>query len=165
MRDRLDRLQQEVRDAENVVRGRNGQAGQRGGEGQPGRQGADAQAAQQRLDSAREAYGRELQRARESLSRMGSSQPRNGLAGTTPEHHEYSRSAPGNEAFKQDFSGWDKLRQDVNDRLERHDAAIAARLAGRDKEGRFSAGGSDRVPDAYRQSVARYFESLARVKQ
>jgi len=29
---------------------------------------------------------------------------------------------------------------------------------------RFSAGGSDRVPDAYRQLIAKYFESLAKKK-
>ena len=34
--------------------------------------------------------------------------------GSTPEQHEWSRSAPGNEAFKQDFDRWESLRKDVD---------------------------------------------------
>jgi len=170
MRERLDRLAQQVREAEQNARA--GQQPGRSGTPSPGRSGQTGSqagggdgSAQQRLERAREDYARELERSREALGRLGSPQPQNGLGGSTPEQHEYSRSSPGNESFKQDFSGWEKLRQDIDVRLERYEASVAAKLAGKLNADRLSAGGSERVPDAYRQSVARYFESLAKVKQ
>ena len=83
----------------------------------------------------------------------------------TPEEQEFSRSAPGTEAFKQDRSGWESLRKDVDLALEKHEAAISDRLAGRQAQDRLSAGGSERVPESYRSVIARYYESLARVKK
>jgi hypothetical protein len=162
MRERLSQLERQVREAERnaqAARGARGQtAPQRGREGQGG-------SAADQLQRAREAYGRELQRSRETLGRLQSSPQQDGLGGSTPEHHEYSRSAPGNESFKQDFSGWEALRKDVDGRLERYEADITSRLASKRAEDRLSAGGSERVPEAYRQSVSRYFESLAKVKK
>ncbi len=70
----------------------------------------------------------------------------------------------GTEAFKQDFTRWESLRKDVDSALERYEAAIVARAARRSLQDRLSAGGSDRVPDEYRQLIARYYESLARKK-
>jgi hypothetical protein len=167
MRDRLNRLEQQVREAEKKAgSGRNTQrdaAPPRGRDGQGGRQAGEGQGSEQ-LQRARDEYARELQRSSETLGRL-QSQPQNGLGGSTPEHHEYSRSAPGHESFKQDFGGWDKLRKDVDVRLERYESAVAARLARTLAEDRLSAGGSERVPDAYRESVSRYFESLAKGKQ
>ena len=106
---------------------------------------------------------RELQRSRESLGRMQADQRDGG--GATPEQHEWSRSAPGNEAFKQDFSRWESLRKDVDLALERYEAGLSARLAKKAAEDRLSGGGSERVPDAYRPLVSKYFESLARDKK
>jgi hypothetical protein len=48
--------------------------------------------------------------------------------------------------------------------LERQEVAVSERLSRKRSEDRFSAGGSDRVPDGYARSIARYFESLARDK-
>ena len=109
-------------------------------------------------------YEQEMRRARESLGRL-EGVPRDGLGNSTPERQEFSQSAPGTEAFKQDRSGWESLRKDLNRALEHHDAAVSRRLAGKVAEARFSAGGSDRVPDEYRQFIAKYFESLARAKK
>jgi hypothetical protein len=95
---------------------------------------------------------------------MGAQQPRAG-EGATPEQHEFSRSSPGNEAFKQDFSGWESLRKDVDRALEAYENAVAARHPKKLAEDRLSAGGSDRVPDRYQQRVSRYFESLAKGKK
>ena len=88
-----------------------------------------------------------------------------GLADRTPEQHECSLSAPGTEAFKQDFTKWESLRKDLDLALERYDAAVSQRLAKRLAEDRLSAGGSDRVPDDYARLIARYYESLARTKK
>ena len=67
--------------------------------------------------------------------------------------------------FKQDFSGWESLRKDLDLALERYESAVSERLARRIDADRLSAGGSERVPDAYRKLIARYYESLAKVKK
>ena len=84
---------------------------------------------------------------------------------STPETHEFSRSAPGTEAFKQDYSGWEMLRRDVDLAMERYEASLSQRLNRPASSDRLDAGGSDRVPDAYRQSIARYYQSLATLKK
>ena len=169
MRDRLSELEGRVREAENAVRnGREGRAAaapQRGREGQGSTGSGGGPSPEQQLQRARDEYGRELQRSRETLSRLQGSSQQNGLGGSTPEQHEFSRSAPGNEAFKQDFTGWDALRKDVDLRLERYESAVAARLSRQLAADRLSGGGSERVPDAYVRSVPRYFESLAKEKR
>ena len=83
---------------------------------------------------------------------------------STPETHEFSRSAPGTETFKQDYSGWQTLRRDIDLALERYEVSVSSRLRSAAAD-RLAAGGSDRVPDAYRQSVARYYQSLAKLKK
>jgi hypothetical protein len=175
MRERLNRLEQQVRDAEGRANGRQEQSGapsspgrgqQAGSRGQSGRTtgGGDGGAADQQLQRAREDYARELQRSRESLGRL-QGPPRGGESGGTPEQHEFSQSSPGNEAFKQDFGRWEALRKDVDLAMERYEAAVAARLARKMADDRLSAGGSERVPEAYRPLVSRYFESIAKVKK
>lgn len=160
IRDRLNRLEQQMRDAEARERSASkpGPSARPSSEGREGKEGNDVQ----RL---REEYGRELQRSREALDRLTQSEPRDGLGGSTPEQHEFSRSAPGNEAFKQDKTGWESLRKDVDLALEKYDAAVSARLARRLAEDRLSLGGSERVPDSYERLIARYYESLAKVKK
>ncbi len=138
LRDRLDRLEKEMRQAE----------GKRDGQ----------------LAKLRQQYEQELRQARESLGRQ-EGVPRNGLGTSTPQQHEFSRSAPGTEAFKQDRSNWDTLRKDVDRALEQYDAAVSRRLASRIAEARLSAGGSDQVPEEYRRFIARYYESLSRAKK
>jgi hypothetical protein len=138
LRDRLDQLEKQMKQAQ--------------GKG-------DGQAAK-----LQQQYEQEMRRARESLGRLEGT-PRDGLANSTPERHEYSQSAPGTEAFKQDRSGWDSLRKDLNRAIEQHEAAVSRRLAGKIGEERLSAGGSERVPEEYRRFIARYYESLARVKK
>ena len=117
------------------------------------------------LDKLRQQYERELARARETAGRQPPGDQREGSRGSTPEQHEYSRSAPGTEAFKQDRSKWALLRKDVDRALEAHDDAVSKRLAKALGEDRLNAGGSERVPEQYRALVAKYYESLARVKK
>ena len=170
IRQRLDRLEQQIREAEAKERagrasGEFGRRTRQGKQGDRGRQGAGGDGSGGDLQRLREEYARELQRARDTLAKLQQSQPRDGLGGSTPEQHEYSLSAPGTEAFKQDFTKWESLRKDLNLALERYDAAVSQRLAKRLAEDRLSAGGSDRVPDDYARLIARYYESLARTKK
>ena len=79
----------------------------------------------------REEYTRELQRTRETLGRVQRAHSA-AAAARRRKQHEYSRSAPGTEAFKQDFSGWESLRKDVDHALEQYEAAVVGRLAPQD---------------------------------
>jgi hypothetical protein len=172
IRDRLDRLEEQIRQAES--QGRSAQpgsassgqnrgdarvnAGRQNGSNGPGTGGRS-------LQQLREEYGRELARAREALGKLAEGRPRDGLGGATPEEQVFSQSAPGNEAFKQDFSKWESLRKGVDLALERYESSVSHRLAKKLAEDRLSAGGSERGPDAYDQLIARYYESLARTKK
>ena len=120
----------------------------------------------------REQYRQELARARESFGREGAPgqggigrREQEGPRGGTPEQQEFSRSAPGTEAFKQDRTGWESLRRDVDRALEEHDAEVSRRLARALGEDRLNGGGSERIPEHYRRLVAKYYESLAKVKR
>jgi hypothetical protein len=167
MRDRLDRLERQMRDAESKQQAaQRGQPGSQGREGQQGRRGAAGGGrGGGELQRLQEEYQRELQRAQEALGRLSSAQPRDGTGAATPEQHEFSRSAPGTEGFKQDRSGWESLRKDVDSALEKYETAVSDRLARTLAADRLSAGGSDRVPDSYRRRIARYYESLSKVKK
>jgi hypothetical protein len=149
LRDRLDTLERQMREAE--------------AKESAGRQ-AGSSSTNGDLRRLRDEYATELQRARETLSRLERSAPGAGLGGTTPEAHEWSVTDQGTEGFKQDFAEWESLRRDVNSALERYEASIIARATRKSMQDRLSGGGSDHVPDAYRELIARYYESLARKK-
>ncbi len=175
IRDRLDRLERQVREADaRSAAGRQGQSpsassGQgpstSSGQGRASGSGAGASPASgeaaQRL---REEYAKALQGARESLSRLERGSPGAALGGGSPEEHQWSGVDKGTEAFKQDFSKWESLRKDVDSALDRYEASVIARAARKGLQDRLSAGGSDRVPEDYRRLIARYYESLARKK-
>jgi hypothetical protein len=167
-RDRLARLEQKIRDARRQASPEGqppGQAGARGAEGSRGQRGSSGGGAGS-ADLARlqDEYARELQRTRELLGRVDRAAPQSGRGQSTPEEHEWSRSAPGTESWKNDYGAWEGLHQDVTRALERYEASVADRLSRALTADRLRAGGSDRVPDAYRQRIARYFESLAQKK-
>jgi len=138
IREKLDQLEQQMRQAE----------GRKDGE----------------FEKLRQQYERELGRARDALGRSSTDQ-RDGSRGSTPEQQEFSRSAPGTEAFKQDRSGWQSLRKDLDRALEQHDEAVSRKLANALGEDRLNVGGSERIPEQYRRLVAKYYESLARTKR
>jgi hypothetical protein len=70
-------------------------------------------------------------------------------------------SAPGTEAFKQDFSKWERLKAQLSAALERVETDAAARLRARQADDRLNAGGSLAVPEQYRGMVGDYFRALA----
>jgi hypothetical protein len=179
IRERVQRAEEELRDAEKRLgsdRGQSGvkpgseqgQSGVKSGSGRgqtpDGRGNGSGKTGDGELQRLREAYQRELQKAQDVLGRLGAGEYGQGDSGATPEQHEFSRSAPGTQAFKQDRSDWDSLRKNVDHALEKYEAAVSSRLSRQRLADRLSAGGSDRVPDAYRQLIARYVESVAKKK-
>lgn len=178
IRERLQRAEQQLRDGESRATKSGRSADTPSGGQQP--QGARAQAQRGagsasrsgqgeagsagELQRLRDAYQRELQKAQEALGRLGGGEPRSGRDVATPEEQQFSHSAPGTEAFKQDRSEWESLRKNVDQALEKYEAAVSNRLSRSRTDDRFSAGGSDRVPEAYRRLIARYFESVAKKK-
>jgi hypothetical protein len=105
-----------------------------------------------------EEYRRELQKTEELMRQV---QGQAAGMGGTPEHHEFSRSAPGTEAFKQDYSRWDSLRKDVNLAIEKLQASLSTKLSEQQTRDRVNAGADDRVPEEYRALIAKYYQSLA----
>ncbi len=103
-----------------------------------------------------------MQQSKELLDRLQRGTPDSGRNMSTPEEHEWSRSAPGTEALKQDYAKWQALGKDVTQALERYEGSAASRLSRALTADRLRAGGSDRVPDAYQKRIAKYFESLAK---
>jgi hypothetical protein len=172
-RERLARLEKQIADAARTAEGSRGRAntpsqpgraGQSGPEGRRGERGSGGDGSGGDLQRLQQEYNRELQRTRELMDRVQRGTPQSGGRTGTPEQHEWSRSAPGTEAFKQDYAAWQALAADVTRALERTESAVASRLAGALAKDRLRAGGSERVPDAYRQRVSKYFESIATKK-
>jgi hypothetical protein len=76
-----------------------------------------------------------------------------------------SRSAPGTEPFKQDFSRWESLRREISQAIEVLEARLSKEITAAEKENRLESGASDAAPDDYRREVANYYRSLARKPQ
>ena len=172
-RERLARLERQIADAKQAAesgRGRDGaQPGRAGENGQPqgqrGQGGSQGEGRGADLQRLQQQYNQELQRTRELMDRVQRGTPESGGRMATPEQHEWSRSAPGTEAFKQDYAAWQSLASDVTKALERAETSVAGRLSSAVAKDRLRAGGSERVPDAYRDRVSRYFESIATRKK
>ena len=81
--------------------------------------------------------------------------------GQTPEDWWPSISAPGTEAFKQDFSKWESLKDNLLLGLERTENRLSGQLRERATRERLDAGGHEGVDEAYREMVDRYYQSLA----
>jgi hypothetical protein len=72
-----------------------------------------------------------------------------------------SFSAPGTEAFKQDFARWESLKKNLLVALEDVENKLSEELRAREKELRLNAGGHETVNDTYRDLVDKYYRSLA----
>jgi hypothetical protein len=170
LRDRLDALGRDIerlgRDAESQGSGTASAAGQTrdgtpsSGQATTGAGGAGAGGGGE-VGQLQAEFVRQLQQTEDLLERMRREDPvlserLAGLDGWTP-----SRSAPGTEAFKQDFERWDSLRQGVSLALERVEAELATRLDANEARDRLEAGGDTRTPARYRRQVSEYYRSLA----
>jgi hypothetical protein len=70
-------------------------------------------------------------------------------------------AASGTESFKQDFSKWEPLKQNMLLALERVETRLSGQLREREARERLNAGGYQGVSDEYREMVDRYYQSLA----
>jgi hypothetical protein len=77
-----------------------------------------------------------------------------------PEQHEWSRSAPGTEAFKQDYAAWQSLAADVAKALERAEV-VAGRLSSALAEGSPPRRRQRARARRLQARVSKYFESIA----
>ncbi|MDE3155256.1 MAG: hypothetical protein KGN76_09140, partial [Acidobacteriota bacterium] len=172
LRDRLDAVQRQMdqlagraggpqaarppatgdRPSSSAAPGRQGREG--GGEG--GTTPADEMG---RLRQLRDELMQSLQQARQ-LADGERDAPQAGL-GFTPEGQEMVLSAPGTEAFKQDFARWGSLRRNATAALERLETSLSQKLQAQVSKDRLAAGGDDRVPARYQSLVDSYFKALA----
>ena len=126
-RERLARLEKQIADAKQAAEGARGTerraAARPRRQGRPeGRQGQRGSRATGRggdLQRLQQEYNRELQRTRELMDRVQRGTPESGGRMARRKQHEWSRSAPGTEAFKQDYAAWQSLAADVAKALER----------------------------------------------
>src|SRR5690606_15288510 len=147
LRDLEARIEAAARQAEaGAAESRADASGNRGegkGDGQGTGGAPDASAELQRLQ---QEYRRELRNAQELLARGGGSGVDRGGRLTTPEGQEFSRSAPGTEAFKQDFARWSSLKEGIASLLDRYEAGLARQLAEREAAERVTTPLKDEVP-------------------
>ena len=137
--------------------GQSGQAGQAQG---AGGNGGD-------VSRLRDEYNRRLQETRKLLDEMRSddSALTPGGMGFTFEGQGMVLSAPGTEAFKQDFAKWEALRKQVTLALDRAESSLTQRLQARQSGDRLAAGVDDKAPVDYQQQVDSYFKALATQKK
>lgn len=171
LRDRLSDLQRQIEAAgkqpgtqgqggesaepgERSAPGKPGQTGQQDGKGTPSQQG-------RRLAELQREYLEEVRNAGELRERLEQASPGSGRAMSTPVDQQMVSSAPGTQAFKQDFSKWETLHKDIALGLERLEAALSQRVVERAARERLRTGSTDRVPDTYRSTVDRYYRALA----
>ena len=109
----------------------------------------------------RQEYDQELRRAQELFNQLRRENPSLERSLAAQAGYRDTRSAPGTEAFKQDYGRWDELRRDVGLALERFEASRSQQLAAEEARDRLNAGADDRVPEVYRTLVERYYRSLA----
>jgi hypothetical protein len=75
--------------------------------------------------------------------------------------HWDSGPSPGTEAFKQDFSTWVSLRDDVQLALEEFEVARSQELTELETDDRLNIGRNEQMPEEYRRLVEQYYRSLA----
>ena len=137
--------------AQSSPEGREGSSGQQGGAtgGQGGRLQQLQQEVNERMRDAERLAG-ELRRENPSMR---------GPDGN--DNWWRSFSAPGTEAFKQDFARWESLKSSLLVALENVDSKVSDELRARANKERLNAGGHDAVSEAYRELVEKYYRSLA----
>jgi hypothetical protein len=84
-----------------------------------------------------------------------------GMAGNPDADWWRSFSAPGTEAFKQDYSRWESLKKNLLVALEDVETKVSGELRARENNQRLNAGGHETVSEAYRDLVEKYYRSLA----
>ena len=106
---------------------------------------------------------RQLQQVQQLIDQLRRQDPAlaSGGPGFTYEGQGMTFSAPGTEAFKQDFSRWQELRAEATRALDRLSDAVSTRLRDTGRRDRIAAGVDDKAPPAYRAQVDAYFKAIA----
>ena len=74
-------------------------------------------------------------------------------------------TAPGTEAFKQDFAKWEEMRRQATLALETIEASLSKKLQVKQAKDRLAAGSDDKAPDGYQKQVDSYFKAIAGKKK
>ncbi len=159
LRDRLERLQRSMSELEK----QGAQSAQPGSQGQEGSTGQQGSAAGGRggVERLQREVDNQLRDAQKLAEEIGKQNPGMEKGGTTPEQWQRSVSAPGTEAFKQDYAKWESLKKNLLVALEQTESQLAEQLRARETKERLNAGRHDAVADTYRELVDRYYQSLA----
>ncbi len=113
------------------------------------------------IGALRQRYLEELRRAGQTDERIRELSPSTNGYGATPEGQGMVSSAPGTEAFKQDFTRWETLHRELTLGLERLESDLSQRVIDKAAKDRLRSGSADRTPVEYRSSVDKYFRTLA----
>jgi hypothetical protein len=191
LRDRLNETSRALGQLAQAGGGRAGQAGKSGDAGRPGQgqgqgQGGSADKSSGEsgrsgqgqaggggtgtdLDKLREQYQRQLQETKELADQMRRDDPslaRGGGGGFSFEAPtNVGISAPGTEAFKQDFARWEELRRQATQVLDSVEASLSKKLQAKQAHDRLAAGADDKAPAAYQKQVDDYFKAIAGKKK
>ena len=159
--------------------GQNGQGGQgesqssssqtspgesgKAGEGQAGGGGSGG------VEKLREQYQRQLQETKEFVDEMRRDDPalsRGGGGGFTFEAPTSAGlSAPGTEAFKQDFAKWEEMRRQATQALDNVESSLSKKIQAKQARDRLAAGADDNAPAGYEKQVDSYFKAIAGKKK
>lgn len=114
----------------------------------------------------RDEYARQLKAAKELLDELQRDDRTSGQGGSgfTFEGQGMVLSAPGTQAFKQDFAKWEELRRQATQLLAQAESSLSKRLQAKGGKERLASGLDDRPPAAYSQQVDSYFKALAAKK-
>jgi len=115
----------------------------------------------------REEAQRAMQETRELMDQLRREDPtfsRGGM-GFTFEGQGMTTSAPGTEAFKQDFARWEDLRRQATLALENAQTTLSKKLQARESKERLAAGADDKPPADYQKQVDDYFKAIAAKKK
>ena len=74
-------------------------------------------------------------------------------------------SAPGTEAFKQDFAKWEEMRRQATQALDTVESTLSKKLQAKQAKDRLAAGADDKPPAGYQKQVDSYFKAIASKKK
>ena len=157
LRDRLNRLQRSMDElakagarrskVHRVRRARRVSRAQEGKEGSPGQQGSSAGGRDGSVSRLQRDVDDQMSDAQRLAEEMQRENPGMQKGGTTPEQWQRSVSAPGTEAFKQDFAKWESLKKNLLVALEQTESQLSDQLRARENRERLNAGRHDAVAD------------------
>ena len=150
------------RSGQNGVQQRGAQA-RLSADGREGARGAEFGSAgmEGRIASLQAEFIQELREMPEMVDQLRRQNPSLHRRLTNPDEQWFSRSAPGTEAFKQDFARWEVLQRDVELALELFETSRSTELSEQETRDRLNTGPDGRMPEEYRRLVDKYYQSLA----